>query len=174
MFAAEVADLVGEDQIIALFAGNYHDLGKWQDLSVFQKSGELTSSQMKAVRLHPGLGADAVRGLLEGCLDPLSLEEVVKAIRFHHKRLGGKGYPEGSEEPTIYAQIVGAADLIDVFLNGKERPYLDNDPKTFKEMEKEIQEEGFSSSVVAGAKALLRDLFNETHQGNNILRAQVF
>ena len=94
-----------------------HDLGKLGVAqSVLQKVGPLARREVEIVRGHPDIGARMVEPL--GCL-----RRGAQAIRHHHERYDGGGYPDGleGEEIPLAARIVAAADAYDVMVRG--RPY---------------------------------------------------
>jgi HD-GYP domain-containing protein (c-di-GMP phosphodiesterase class II) len=57
------------------------------------------------MRTHPGVGEEIVRGVA-------ALREASAAVRHHHERLDGTGYPDGLAGTAIpiEARIVAAAD----------------------------------------------------------------
>ena len=121
-----------------------HDLGKiGVAASILQKAGPLTGWEAQIVEGHPDMGARMVEPL--GCLRRAAL-----AIRHHHERYDGSGYPDGlqGEEIPLAARIVAAADAYDVMVRG--RPYTRVRPPT--EAVGELLEEAggqFDAKVVA-------------------------
>jgi putative nucleotidyltransferase with HDIG domain len=94
-----------------------HDLGKLGVAqSVLQKVGPLARQEVEIVRDHPDIGARMVEQLW-------CLRRGAQAIRHHHERYDGGGYPDGleGEEIPLAARIVAAADAYDVMVRG--RPY---------------------------------------------------
>ncbi len=125
--AVAVADLsrlvgaemgLGEGALEALALGGLlHDLGKLGVAgAILQKVGPLAGWEARLVEGHPDIGARMVEPL--GCLRRVAL-----AIRHHHERYDGGGYPDGlqGEEIPLAARIVAAADAYDVMVRG--RPY---------------------------------------------------
>jgi HD-GYP domain-containing protein (c-di-GMP phosphodiesterase class II) len=89
-----------------------HDLGKaGLPTAVLPESGVLSPPQRAAVEQHPLIAERLVR--------PLGLPSaIVDALRHHHERWDGKGYPDGvkgSEIPLI-ARIVSIADAYDAMV----------------------------------------------------------
>jgi Holliday junction resolvase-like predicted endonuclease len=63
-------------------------------------------------------------------LDPGVPEDVVEAVKQHHERLDGSGFPEGSSEVHLWAQVLGICDEYNQFVfhsiqeeTFEERPY---------------------------------------------------
>lgn len=121
---ADLSRLVGtelglcEGALEALMLGAFlHDLGKLGVArSVLEKAGPLSAREMEIVRGHPDMGARMVEPLW-------CLRRGAQAIRHHHERYDGGGYPDGleGEEIPLAARIVAAADAYDVMVRG--RPY---------------------------------------------------
>jgi putative nucleotidyltransferase with HDIG domain len=125
--AVAVADLsrlvgaemgLGEGALEALALGGLlHDLGKIGVAgAILRKVGPLAGWEVEIVEGHPDIGARMVEPL--GCLRRVTL-----AIRHHHERYDGGGYPDGlqGDEIPLAARIVAAADAYDVMVCG--RPY---------------------------------------------------
>ena len=99
------------------YAAFLHDIGKIgvRD-AVLQKPGPLENDEWTHMRIHPVVG-DQIASQIE-LLQPLR-----PAIRNHHERWDGKGYPDklrGSDIP-ISARIVCIADAWDAMIT--DRPY---------------------------------------------------
>ncbi|SMB96662.1 HD domain-containing protein [Thermanaeromonas toyohensis ToBE] len=110
---------------VVLTAAAYHDVGKalLPDNLLF-KDGDLTPEEWKYVRLHPVSGADLLkRGILGEAWQNGSWEQVVLAVRHHHERWDGSGYPDGIKEEKIplAARIIALADAYDAMTT--DRPY---------------------------------------------------
>ncbi len=104
-------------------AGKLHDLGKIgiRD-AVLLKPGPLTDEEWQIIKLHPSIGAEI--------LTPIqSLSDIIPAIRSHHERIDGKGYPEGlkGEQIHLYARMVAVADTYDALT--ADRPYRKGFPR---------------------------------------------
>ncbi len=98
-------------------AGLLHDIGKIgiKDI-ILNKAGPLSKEEMDEVKKHPEIG--------ENILKPIIKDDIIlKAIRHHHERYDGKGYPDGlrGEEIPLFARILTLADAFDA-MNSK-RPY---------------------------------------------------
>jgi diguanylate cyclase (GGDEF)-like protein/PAS domain S-box-containing protein len=94
-----------------------HDVGKiGVPDSVLRKPGKLTAEEFDAIRQHPMMGAAIVSTVpgLEGTLD---------AVRHHHERWDGTGYPDGlrAEECPQSARLMAVADAFSAMTT--DRPY---------------------------------------------------
>jgi len=94
-----------------------HDIGKVgiHD-AILLKPGPLDDAEWELMREHPIIGANLVKNLrfLAGSCD---------AIRHHHERWDGKGYPDGlkGEEIPLWARIIALCDAWDAMRT--DRPY---------------------------------------------------
>jgi len=68
----------------------------------------LTAEEYEEMKKHPAIGAEIMASI-----EPL--RPVVPAIRSHHERWVGGGYPDGivGEDIPLMARIVGVADTFD-------------------------------------------------------------
>lgn len=96
-----------------------HDVGKIDPAYslVIQKPHELTPDERQLIQTHSSKGADLLRDM--GSVD----KEVVAAVRHHHERYDGRGYPDGlsGEIIPLEARIIMMSDSIDAMLS--DRPY---------------------------------------------------
>lgn len=98
-----------EVEVVEL-AGRLHDLGMIAvNLTLPQKRGQLTDAEREVIRQHPAVGADLLRGLPEEIVPA----GVPAAIRHHHERWDGWGYPDRLAQTTIPmpARILAAAEI---------------------------------------------------------------
>jgi len=117
--AGDLAGHIGlsaKEQDAACLAGLVHDIGKLGiPDEIVAKAAPLTLAERQLMRSHPELGAR----WLEGAVSP----EVLDAIRHHHERIDGRGYPDGvpaGELPTV-CRLVAVADTYDAITS--DRPY---------------------------------------------------
>jgi putative nucleotidyltransferase with HDIG domain len=100
----------------ARVAGLTHDIGKLGiPAEIVAKAAPLNLSERRLMRSHPEIGAR----WLEGAVSP----EVLDAIRHHHERMDGRGYPDGipaGELPTV-CRLVTVTDTYDAITS--DRPY---------------------------------------------------
>jgi putative nucleotidyltransferase with HDIG domain len=104
---------LGGDELEMLSqAALLHDIGKIAvPDSVLLCTGALTQAQWIVMKSHSEEGARIIERL--GYLD-----EVVPAIRHHHERQDGRGYPQGlrGDEIPLAARVIHVADALDAML----------------------------------------------------------
>lgn len=119
-YAAAIARGMGlaEEGIERIYqAGLLHDIGKLgvADM-VLNKPGKLNVEEYRQIRQHPQMGAEIV-------IQIPSLQALVPAIRHHHERFNGSGYPGRLSGDAIpqEARIIAVADALDAM--SSERSY---------------------------------------------------
>jgi putative nucleotidyltransferase with HDIG domain len=98
-------------------AALFHDVGKIGiPDSILTKAGPLEPGEAAIMREHVTRGAEIVSKVS-------SFQEAVPAIRHHHERWDGLGYPDGlhGDEIALEAAIIGLADAWDAMTT--DRPY---------------------------------------------------
>jgi diguanylate cyclase (GGDEF)-like protein/putative nucleotidyltransferase with HDIG domain len=98
-------------------AGFLHDIGKIAIAEqVLHKPTRLTPEEYEHVKTHTTIGAE----LLE---TSQALRELAPAVRGHHERWDGAGYPDGLREEDIplEARILAVADAVEAMAS--DRPY---------------------------------------------------
>jgi HD-GYP domain-containing protein (c-di-GMP phosphodiesterase class II) len=94
-----------------------HDLGKLSIMdTILRKPERLTAEEFTIIKSHPIVGAKI--------LEPLRfLARETCAVRHHHERFDGTGYPDGlqGEAIPIVARVVTVADVFDAITSN--RPY---------------------------------------------------
>ncbi|NJD01302.1 MAG: response regulator [Ruminiclostridium sp.] len=100
-------------------AGIIHDIGKvGVSEMILNKTGKLTEEEFEIMKRHTIVGETICKPLncLQGCLD---------AVRHHHEKLNGTGYPDGlsGDEITLESRILAVADIFDALYS--QRPYRD-------------------------------------------------
>ena len=99
------------------FGAFLHDIGKIgiRD-SVLLKPGPLDEEEWAHMRTHPDKGAEIAHQIE-------MLRPIMPAVRNHHERWDGKGYPDGMKgrEIPLPARIVAIADAYDAMAT--DRPY---------------------------------------------------
>jgi len=118
--AQALARLIGldaEDQEVAYHAGLLHDIGQiGLPEELLNKQGTLTPEEFARIQQHTVLGAE-----LAGPFRPATV--LAPAIRHHHERWDGTGYPDKLQGPAIpmMARIVAVADAFHAMIT--DRPY---------------------------------------------------
>ncbi|WP_155803411.1 HD domain-containing phosphohydrolase [Bordetella sp. FB-8] len=119
---AEALDLAPAHVARIGLGGFLHDLGKiGVPDAVLRKPDRLTEEEYAVIKTHPSMGARMLAG------HPLA-ELVLDAVRLHHERPDGKGYPlglSGSDIPQM-ARIIGVCDAFDAMTS--HRPYRSGMP----------------------------------------------
>jgi putative nucleotidyltransferase with HDIG domain len=98
-------------------AGVLHDIGKIGiSDSILNKVALLTEEEYDVIKQHPEIAYRIVSGIGLG-------ENILQAIKHHHERFDGEGYPDGikGEEIPIMAAIISVADAFDAITSN--RPY---------------------------------------------------
>ena len=114
---AEAIGSDAEEVRTAELAGLVHDVGKVAlPGRILRKPGPLDRREYAAVRKHPQIGCRLLRGWL-------GMRSVLDAVRHHHERWDGLGYPKGLRGDRIpkLARIVAIADAYDAMTS--DRPY---------------------------------------------------
>ena len=106
---AHQLDLPDEQVEQIRMAGRLHDIGKIGTReSVLNKQGPLTPEEFEHVKQHVVIGSQI--------LAPLShLGDIIPAVRGHHERWDGTGYPDGvrGEAIPLGARVVCTAEVYD-------------------------------------------------------------
>ncbi len=110
--------IAGEDLDLLTFAGQIHDLGKIViSDAVYLKPARLEPIETTQMQMHATRGAE-----IAGRMRDIP-ERLAEAIRHHHERWDGGGYPDGLKgtEIPLWARIISVADGYDAMT--EERPY---------------------------------------------------
>jgi response regulator RpfG family c-di-GMP phosphodiesterase len=120
LYAAEIARVMAlEEAEVAVVerAAMLHDLGKLVvGDAILRKATRLSNEETALLRQHP---TNAAR-----ILAPFRfLAREAEALRYHHERYDGKGYPTGlkGEDIPLAARIIAVADAFDAMTSS--RPY---------------------------------------------------
>jgi putative two-component system response regulator len=100
-------------------AGILHDIGKiCLSESLLRKPGPLTKEEVEMIKTHTILGEDLCRPLV-------SMKNILPAIRHHHERWDGMGFPDGlaGDDIPLMARILSIVDAFDAMVSV--RPYRD-------------------------------------------------
>ena len=119
-YSLQIARELGLDaemQRVIEIAALLHDVGKiGVPDAILRKPGRLTGEEFEAIQQHPMMGAVIV-GSVPG------FEETLDAVRHHHERWDGEGYPFGlrGEETPLSARLMAVADAYSAMTT--DRPY---------------------------------------------------
>jgi len=125
VFFAEVGDeekdsiteFLGAQKHALKECGELHDIGKLQiPKEIVHKTSRLTDEEYEIMKQHPVIG--------EAILKPIkSLQHILPAVRHHHEKWDGTGYPDSlkGESIPISARIVSLVDSFDAMI--EDRPY---------------------------------------------------
>jgi HD-GYP domain-containing protein (c-di-GMP phosphodiesterase class II) len=92
-----------------------HDVGKiGVPDKILSKPAPLTPDEFAVIKQHVPRGYEIALGVP-------ALHVAVDAIRYHHERFDGTGYPAGltGEEIPLHARIVAVADAFDAMTSGR-------------------------------------------------------
>ncbi|MFC1475616.1 tetratricopeptide repeat protein [Candidatus Zixiibacteriota bacterium] len=110
-----------------------HDIGKVEiHDSILKKAGRLTAEEFQAIKKHPELGVEKLRGKeFPWDLKPLILH--------HHEKLEGTGYPLGlkGEDIPMGARIICVADVFDALTSDRVYRAAYEPPKALAIMQEE-------------------------------------
>jgi len=110
--------ITGDDLDLLAFAGQIHDLGKIViPDAIYLKPATLEPIELTHMQLHATRGAE-----IAGRMRDIP-EELAVAIRHHHERWDGGGYPDGLSGTAIplWSRVIAVADAYDAMT--EERPY---------------------------------------------------
>ncbi len=124
-YALWIADEMGlseETMRVVRIGGLLHDVGKiGVPDDILRKPGRLTDDEYDAIKQHPATGALIV-GAISG------MEMILDAVRSHHERWDGGGYPDrlSGEAIPLLGRIMAVADAFSAITT--ERPYRKGAP----------------------------------------------
>jgi HD-GYP domain-containing protein (c-di-GMP phosphodiesterase class II) len=122
VYSRDIAVEIGLDPLRVgriYLAGLLHDIGKIAvPDAILRKPAALTDEEFEEIKKHPVVG--------EQILAPSKhFADVIPAVRHHHERMDGKGYPDGltDEKIPLEARILAVADAYNAMTS--DRPYRD-------------------------------------------------
>jgi HD-GYP domain-containing protein (c-di-GMP phosphodiesterase class II) len=145
------------------WAGLVHDIGKILIPStILEKSSPLTPEEFEKIKLHPVWGAEVLGNSEE-------IRDTSLAVKYHHERWDGKGYPEGLEGDNIpvSARIISVADAYEAMTS--DRPYKKG--VSFEEAIEEIKINSGTQFDPAIASIFIRVISQSMLQQSSILDA---
>ena len=96
-------------------AGHLHDIGKIGiSDAILTKPGRLDDAEMAAIREHPAIGERVLERV------PF-LRDILPAVRWHHERWDGGGYPDGlvGAACPLDGSILAVADALDAMTSSR-------------------------------------------------------
>lgn len=144
---AKSAGLSEYQQKVAEFSGILHDVGKMGvGAEITHKPGKLTETEYEIMKAHPVYSEEIIRPL--GTLHDF-FRQVLPAVRAHHERVDGKGYPDKlhGEDIPVVSRMILIVDTLDAM--GQDRAYRKGLPMEiiYKELQKFAGTQ-FDSSLV--------------------------
>jgi len=130
-YAKQIAIKLGlsEDKIESIYqAGKLHDIGKIVIAdSILKKTDKLSDEEFSYMKVHAVIGEQ----LLEKSFEPGEFLDIKDAVKYHHSRYDGRGYPDkiAGEDIPLEARILCLADSFDAMTT--KRTY--NNPKTLEQ-----------------------------------------
>jgi putative two-component system response regulator len=119
-WAMQLGTAIGlpDEQLTYLYkAALLHDVGSLSvPVAVLAKEGRLDPAEYGQVKRHPVVGEQIVAPLPRA-------DQLLPAIRHHHERIDGAGYPDGlgGEDIPLFARIISIADAFVAMTS--DRPY---------------------------------------------------
>jgi len=93
----------------AFMAGLVHDIGKMGiSLPILNKPGKLTPEEYLVIQQHPVMGVEILSRIG-------NFDNVLPAVRHHHERYDGKGYPDRiqGEQIPLLSRMLALCDTYD-------------------------------------------------------------
>jgi putative nucleotidyltransferase with HDIG domain len=155
VYARDIAarlELPRKEQDLAYTSGLLHDIGKvGLPPGLLAKPGELTLEEHAMYQQHAAIGSRILEGME-------AFEEIARAVRHHHERFDGLGYPAGlrGEEIPPLARIIAVADAYAGMV--ADRPERDAMPSRVARMRlAQEADAAFDSRIVSAFEAILAE-----------------
>ncbi len=110
---AKWLNLSKDDSERLILAGLLHDIGKIKiPITILDKPAKLTDEEYRIVKLHPLFSVDLLKEA------GLGDEEIYAAVRGHHEKMNGAGYPDGllGSQLTLFTKITTISDIYDAMV----------------------------------------------------------
>lgn len=117
MILADYFNISGDERESLRLASALHDVGKiGVEDSILKKDSQLNIDEFEKMKNHPMVGEEILGHIKK-------LENALPAMKYHHERVDGKGYPEGlsGDEIPLLAKIIAVSDTFDAITT--DRPY---------------------------------------------------
>lgn len=99
-----------KDLTLLTMSGIYHDIGKFKiSRAILDKPCKLSETEYKVIQFHSELGAEMLQDY------NLKNKVIIDAVKYHHERFDGGGYPEHKKgyDIPLFARIIAVADTYD-------------------------------------------------------------
>jgi len=99
----------------AYLTGLVHDIGKIGiPEHILNKPGRLTVEEFAVIQEHPGIGAN-ILSKING------FNDISKAVRHHHERFDGQGYPDrmGGCDIPLFSRMLAVCDTFDAMISAR-------------------------------------------------------
>lgn len=119
-------------------SGLLHDIGKRRvDADILGKPAQLDSDEFEKVREHVVFSVQDVKE------NRINNPQILSAIRYHHEKLDGSGYPNGlvGNQIPVMAQILGVCDVFDALTTDRTYRVQYSSFEALKLMKKEMNRE---------------------------------
>jgi HD-GYP domain-containing protein (c-di-GMP phosphodiesterase class II) len=119
-YCEKIGDSLGfppRERLTLFVAAACHDVGYLSTPEyILRKPSVLAEDEMEEVRIHPVRGAEVFAA------EP-ALSEIARAVRHHHERFDGSGYPDGlrGDEIPLFSRIILVAETYEAMTH--HRPY---------------------------------------------------
>lgn len=107
--------LSDDERFLLSLSAWLHDVGNlWTPTYILKKPSVLAEEEMEEMRIHPVKGAEIFGGNPE-------LADVARAIRHHHERMDGTGYPDGlkGEAIPLFSRMILVADAFEAMTHDR-------------------------------------------------------
>jgi putative nucleotidyltransferase with HDIG domain len=153
VYSRDIARRMGlseEEQGLVHLCGLVHDIGKiGLPPGLLEKPGALTLEERRQMEEHAAIGERILSKVDD-------YAEIALAVRHHHERVDGLGYPDGlsGDDIPIAARIISVADAYNAMTS--DRPYRDAMPSRVARLRlAQAVESQFDTAVVAAFEAVL-------------------
>jgi hypothetical protein len=163
---ARIAMIIGKqmglsDTVVGdiFLAGLVHDIGKIGTRDeVLWKAGKLTEGEFEEIKQHPVTGERIVVSI-----EPF--RRLCPAVRHHHERYDGKGYPDklAGEAIPLLARVLAVADSLDAMMSPRRyRPA--RSPLEIDEVFKQETGKQFDPTVVVAFMSVRTQIYPPIYQ----------
>lgn len=135
-------------------AGILHDIGKIGiPEKILNKKQPLNRQEWEIIRRHPDLSYNASLPLKN--IYPESLD----AIRYHHERLDGSGYPKAlkKNEIPLTAKIIAVVDMYDALITDRAYRKAKSKEEALVILQKEAQKNTIDKNVFRRLKEIIEN-----------------